>query len=330
MKSIKISAIIMSLIMVCCLCLSCLEGSAGGSSADSLGGDPITSASETGNFGSEREDSGSDEQDSSAGDNKGESSGGNYGESDSGKEDETGSSGGESAECVHELQRAYVAETCATVGGTVETCKKNCGYKKIYHKVLPTGHNIVNGVCEACKKSENEIEWYEFKFHWAGGRFGGDDGKVETFKLDKQTEDIGEVLENRAWDIAFKHREESPSLKWAFVIEPTEEGDAFNVDRSVAYNFAYWNETELEFYKHCGQPACGENSDGTHFMNTTDCPGEPFCSVIGYRYGECNQCHYKEWLNDIPAYGHEWIEQDGEEVCQWCRKTKAEIEKERV
>ena len=155
MKPIKISAIIMSLIMTCCLCFSCLESSAGGSSADSLGGDPITSASETGNSGSS----------------------------------------GETEECVHELQRAIVAETCATVGGTIETCK-NCDYKKIYHKVLPTGHNIVNGVCEACKKAENEIEWYEYKFHWAVG----DDDKIETLKLDKKTEDIGEVLENKAWE----------------------------------------------------------------------------------------------------------------------------------
>lgn len=283
MKPIKISAIIMLLIMTCCLCFSCLESSAGGSSADSLGGDPITSASETGNSGSS----------------------------------------GETEECVHELQRAIVAETCATVGGTIETCK-NCDYKKIYHKVLPTGHNIVNGVCKACKKAENEIEWYEYKFHWAVG----DDDKIETLKLDKQTEDIGEVLENKAWDIAFKHREESPSLKWAVVREAG--GAVFNADKSVAFDFAYWNESDFDFYKHMGQPACGENSDGTHFMNTTDCPGEPFCSVVGYRYGECNQCRYKAWLNDIPAYGHEYIEESGEEVCQWCRKTKAEIEKERV
>ena len=283
MKPIKISAIIMSLIMTCCLCFSCLESSAGGSSTDSLGGDPITSASETGNSGSS----------------------------------------GETEECVHELQRAIVSETCATVGGTIETCK-NCDYKKIYHKVLPTGHNIVNGVCKACKKTENEIEWYEYKFHWAVG----DDDKIETLKLDKQTEDIGEVLENKAWDIAFKHREESPSLKWAVVREAG--GAVFNADKSVAFDFAYWNESDFDFYKHMGQPACGENSDGTHFMNTTDCPGEPFCSVVGYRYGECNQCRYKAWLNDIPAYGHEWIERDGEEVCQWCAKTKAEIEKERV
>ena len=128
--------------------------------------------------------------------------------------------------------------------------------------------------------------------------------------------------------IAFKHREESPSLKWAVVREAG--GAVFNADKSVAFDFAYWNESDFDFYKHMGQPACGENSDGTHFMNTTDCPGEPFCSVVGYRYGECNQCRYKAWLNDIPAYGHEYIEESGEEVCQWCRKTKAEIEKERV
>lgn len=319
MKLIKISAIIMSLMMVCCLCLSCLEGSAGGSPIDSLG-EPTISASE-------REDSGSDEQDSSASGSKGESSDGNYGESDSGKEDETGSSGGESAECAHELKRDIVAATCTTVGGTVETCKKGCGYKKIYHKVLPTEHNIVKGVCVWCEKTENEIEWYEFKFHWAVG----DDSKIETFKLDKQTEDIGEVLENKAWEITWKHREESTSLNWAFVIEaPAEGGVGFNVDRSIAYNFAYWNETDLEFYKHGGQPGCGPGLDGTHFMNTTDCPGEPFCSVVGYRYGECNQCHYKAWIEDIPAYGHEYINEGGEEVCQWCRKTRTEIENEGV
>lgn len=320
MKSIKISAIIMSLMMVCCLCLSCLEGSAGGSPTDSLGGDPTISASE-------REDSGSEDQTSSASGSKGESSDGNYGESDSGKEDETGSSGGESAECAHELKRDIVAATCTTVGGTVETCKKGCGYKKIYHKVLPTEHNIVKGVCVWCEKTENEIEWYEFKFHWAVG----DDSKIETFKLDKQTEDIGEVLENKAWEITWKHRKESTSLNWAFVIEaPAEGGVGFNVDRSIAYNFAYWNETDLEFYKHGGQPGCGEGFDGTHYMNTIDCPGEPFCSVVGYRYGECNQCHYKEWLNDIPAYGHEYINEGGEEICQWCRKTRTEIENESV
>ena len=310
----------MSLMMVCCLCLSCLEGSAGGSPTDSLG-EPTISASE-------KEYSGSDEQDSSAGGSKGESSGGNYGENDSGKEDETGSSGGESAECAHELKRDIVAATCTTVGGTIETCKKGCGYKKIYHKVLPTEHNIVKGVCETCKKAENEIEWYEFKFHWAVGWFAGDDSKVETFKLDKQTEDIGEVLENKAWDIAFKHREESPSLKWAVVREAG--GAVFNADKSVAFDFAYWNESDFDFYKHMGQPACGENSDGTHFMNTTDCPGEPFCSVVGYRYGECNQCRYKAWLGDISPCGHQYIEEGGEEVCQWCRKTRTEIEKERV
>ena len=320
MKPVKIPAIIMSLMMVCCLCLSCLEGSAGGSPTDSLG-EPTISASE-------KEYSGSDEQDSSAGGSKGESSGGNYGENDSGKEDETGSSGGESAECAHELKRDIVAATCTTVGGTIETCKKGCGYKKIYHKVLPTEHNIVKGVCETCKKAENEIEWYEFKFHWAVGWFAGDDSKVETFKLDKQTEDIGEVLENKAWDIAFKHREESPSLKWAVVREAG--GAVFNADKSVAFDFAYWNESDFDFYKHMGQPACGENSDGTHFMNTTDCPGEPFCSVVGYRYGECNQCRYKAWLGDISPCGHQYIEEGGEEVCQWCRKTRTEIEKERV
>lgn len=316
MKPVKISAIIMSLMMVCCLCLSCLEGSAGGSPTDSLG-EPTISASE-------KEDSGSDEQDSSAGGSKGESSGGNYGENDSGKEDETGSPGGESAKCAHELKRDIVAATCTTVGGTIETCKKGCDYKKIYHKVLPTEHNIVKGVCETCKKAENEIEWYEYKFHWAVG----DDDKIETLKLDKQTEDIGEVLENKAWDIAFKHREESPSLKWAVVREAG--GAVFNADKSVSFDFAYWNESDFDFYKHMGQPACGENSDGTHFMNTTDCPGEPFCSVVGYRYGECNQCHYKAWLNDIPAHGHEYINEGGEEVCQWCRKTRTEIENESV
>ncbi len=317
MKSIRISAIIMSLMMVCCLCLSCLESSAGGSSIDSLGGDPINSNSEI-------EESGSEEQDSSASG----SESGTRGESESGSEtsgeDETGSSGDEPAECAHDLNRDIVAATCVKVGGTVETCKKDCGYKKIYHKVLPTGHNIVNGVCEACKKAENEIEWYEYKFHWAVG----DDGKIETLKLDKQTEDIGEVLENKAWDIAFKHREESPSLKWAVVREAG--GAVFNADKSVAFDFACWNESDFDFYKHMGQPGCGENSDGTHFMNTTDCPGEPFCSVVGYRYGECNQCHYTAWLNDILAYGHEYINEGGKEVCQWCRKTKAEIENERV
>lgn len=311
MKSIKISAIIMSLMMVCCLCLSCLEGSAGGSPTDSLG-EPTISASE-------REDSGSDEQDSSAGDSKGESSDGNYGESDSGKEDETGSSGGESAECAHELKRDIVAATCTTVGGTVETCKKGCGYKKIYHKVLPTEHNIVKGVCVWCEKTENEIEWYEFKFHWAVG----DDSKIETFKLDKQTEDIGEVLENKAWEITWKHREESPSLNWTIVDEIVQ-------DRSIAISFKGWDGGTFDYYKHRGQPGCGEGFDGTHFMNTTDCPGEPFCSVVGYRYGECNQCHYKEWLNDIPAHGHEYINEGGEEVCQWCRKTRTEIENESV
>lgn len=319
MKSIKISAIIASLIMVCCLCLSCLEGSAGGSPVDSLGGDPITSASETGNSGSEREDSGSDEQDSSASDEKGESSGEQGGESDSGKEDETGSSGGESAECVHELKSDVVVANCTTVGGTIETCKKNCGYKKVYNKVLPAGHNIVNGVCETCQKAENAIEWYEFKFHWAVG----DDAKFETVKLDKQTEDIGEVLENKAWEITWKHREKSPSLKWAIVDEIVQ-------DRSVAYNFAYWNETELEFYKHMGQPGCGEGFDGMHYMKEVTHPGHPFCTEGGYRFNECEQCHYMVWLGDIAPHGHEYINEGGEEVCQWCRKTKAEIENERV
>ncbi len=316
MKSIKISAIIMSLMMVCCLCLSCLEGSAGGSPTDSHGGDPTISASE-------REDSGSDEQDSSTGDSKGESSGGNYGESDSGKEDETGG-------CVHDLERKEVTATCTTVGGTIETCKKNCGYKKVYNKVLPTEHNIVKGICETCKKAESEIEWYEFKFHWAGGWFAGDDSKVETFKLDKQTEDIGEILEKKSWEITWKHREESPRLDWAFVIEPTEEGMGFNVDRSIAYSFAYWNETDLEFYKHCGQPGCGERSDGMHYMKETTHPGNPFCTEVGYRFNECEQCLYKVWLGDISACGHEYVEKGGEEVCQWCEKTRAEIENERV
>ena len=97
MKTIKISAIIMSLIMVCCLCLSCLEGSAGGSSTESFRcGDPITSASE-------REDSGPSESTDPI-------------TSASEKED-SDSSGGEKEECVHELQRAVVAETCTTVGG---------------------------------------------------------------------------------------------------------------------------------------------------------------------------------------------------------------------
>ncbi len=320
MKSIKISAIIASLIMVCCLCLSCLEGSAGGSPVDSLGGDPITSASETGNSGSEREDSGSDEQDSSASESKGESS------SKKDSEDETGSSG-ETEECVHELQRSIVAETCTTVGGTIETCKKNCGYKKVYNKVLPTGHSIVNGVCEACQKAENKIEWFEFKFHWAVG----DDTKLEMVKLDKQTEDIGEVLENKAWEITWKHRKESPSLNWAFVIEASEEGGVgFNVDKSIAYDFAYWNETELEFYKHMGQPGCGEGGDGTHYMKEITKPGNPFCTEGGYRFNECEQCHYMVWLGDIDPHGHEYIERDGEEVCQWCGKTKAEIENESV
>ena len=312
MKSIKISAIIMSLMMVCCLCLSCLEGSAGGSPTDSLGGDPMISASE-------REDSGSDEQDSSAGDSKGESSDGNYGESDSGKEDETGSSGGESAECAHELKRDIIAATCTTVGGTIETCKKNCDYKKVYNKVLPTGHNIVKGVCETCKKAENEIEWYEFRFHWAVG----DDGKVETFKLDKQTEDIGEVLENKAWEITWKHREESPSLNRTIV-------DEWFVDRSIAISFRGWGGNTFDYYKHMGQPGCGPGLDGTHFMNATDCPGHPFCTEVGYRFNECEQCHYQVWLNDIPARGHEYVEKGGEEVCSWCGKTKTEIENESV
>lgn len=310
MKTIKISAIIMSLIMVCCLCLSCLEGSAGGSSTESFRcTDPITSASE-------REDSGPSESTDPI-------------TSASEKED-SDSSGGETEECVHELQRTVVAETCTTVGGTVETCKKNCGYKKIYGKVLPTEHNIVKGVCKACKKAENEIEWYECKFHWAVG----DDGKVETFKIDKQTEDIGEVLENKAWEIAWKHREESPSLKWAVIGEPESEGPFLwaTADRSIAFNFAYWNESYLDFYKHMGQPGCGDYLDYTwhHFMNETDYPGTPLCSAVGYRYGECEQCDYKAWLNDIPACGHEYAERDGKEICNWCERTREEIEKESV
>lgn len=313
MKSIKISAIIMSLMMVCCLCLSCLEGSAGGSPTDSLGGDLTISASE-------REDSGSDEQDSSASDSKGESSGEKDSANDSGKEDETGSSGGESAECAHELKRDIVAATCTTVGGTVETCKKNCGYKKIYNKVLPLGHRIdEEGVCAWCKKAENEIEWYEFKFHWAVG----DDSKVETFKLDKQTEDIDEVLENKAWEITWKHREESPSLNWTIV-------DEWFVDRSAAISFKGWNGGTFDYYKHMGQPGCGDGFDGTHYMKESAHPGHPSCTEAGYRFNECEQCHYQVWLGDIPAHGHAYINEGGEEVCQWCRKTRTEIENEGV
>lgn len=315
MISIKISAIIMSLMMVCCLCLSCLEGSAGGSPSESVGGDPTISASE-------REDSGSDEQDSSASDSKGESSGGNYGESDSGKEDETGSSGGESAECAHELKRDIVAATCTTVGGTVETCKKNCGYKKVYNKVLPTGHNIVKGVCETCKKAENEIEWYEFKFHWAVG----DDSKVETFKLDKQTEDIDEVLENKAWEITWKHREESPSLNWTIV-------DEWFVDRSAAISFKGWNGGTFDYYKHMGNPGCAfdnTNEENHPFETTVSHPGHPHCTEVGYESRRCLSCGYEEYVQDIPACGHEYINEGGEEVCQWCRKTRTEIENEGV
>lgn len=306
MKSIKISAIIMSLMMVCCLCLSCLEGSAGGSPTDSLGGDPMISASE-------KEDSGSEDQPSSASGSESETSGEKDSANDSGKEDETGG-------CVHDLERKEVTATCTTVGGTVETCKKNCGYKKVYNKVLPLGHRIdEEGVCAWCKKAENEIEWYEFRFHWAVG----DDSKVETFKLDKQTEDIDEVLENKAWEITWKHREESPSLNWTIV-------DEWFVDRSIAISFKGWGGKTFDYYKHRGQPGCGPGLDGTHFMNATDCPGHPFCTEVGYRFNECEQCHYQVWLNDIPACGHEYVEKDGEEVCSWCGKTKTEIENESV
>ena len=315
MKSIKISAIIMSLMMVCCLCLSCLEGSAGGSPSESVGGDPTISASE-------REDSGSDEQDSSASGSESETSGEKDSANDSGKEDETGSSGGESAECAHELKKDIVAATCTTVGGTVETCKKNCGYKKIYNKVLPTGHNIVKGVCETCKKAENEIEWYEFRFHWAVG----DDSKVETFKLDKQTEDIDEVLENKAWEITWKHREESPSLNWTIV-------DEWFVDRSAAISFKGWNGGTFDYYKHMGNPGCAfdnTNEENHPFETTVSHPGHPHCTEVGYESRRCSSCGYEEYVNDIHACGHEYINEGGEEVCQWCRKTRTEIENEGV
>lgn len=307
MKSIKISAIIMSLMMVCCLCLSCLEGSAGGSPTDSLG-EPTISASE-------REDSGSDEQDSSASGSESETSGEKDSANDSGKEDETGG-------CVHDLERKEVTATCTMVGGTVETCKKNCGYKKVYNKVLPTGHNIVKGVCETCKKAENEIEWYKFRFHWAVG----DDSKVETFKLDKQTEDIDEVLENKAWEITWKHREESPSLNWTII-------DEWFVDRSAAISFKGWNGKTFDYYKHMGNPGCAfnnTNEENHPFEAIVSHPGYPHCTEVGYASRRCSSCSYEEYVNDIPARGHEYINEGGEEVCQWCRKTRTEIENEGV
>lgn len=309
MKSIKISAIIMSLMMVCCLCLSCLEGSAGGSPTDSLGGDPTISASE-------REDSGSDEQDSSASGSESETSGEKDSANDSGKEDETGG-------CVHDLERKEVTATCTTVGGTIETCKKNCGYKKVYNKVLPLGHRIdEEGVCAWCKKAENEIEWYEFKFHWAVG----DDSKVETFKLDKQTEDIDEVLENKAWEITWKHREESPSLHWTII-------DEWFVDRSAAISFKGWNGGTFDYYKHMGNPGCAfdnTNEENHPFETTVSHPGHPHCTEVGYESRRCSSCGYEEYVQDIPACGHEYINEGGEEVCQWCRKTRTEIENEGV
>ncbi|MDY2901646.1 MAG: hypothetical protein SOT09_06490 [Candidatus Borkfalkiaceae bacterium] len=309
MKSIKISAIIMSLMMVCCLCLSCLEGSAGGSPTDSLGGDPTISASE-------REDSGSDEQDSSASGSESETSGEKDSANDSGKEDETGG-------CVHDLERKEVTATCTTVGGTIEICKKNCGYKKVYNKVLPLGHRIdEEGVCAWCKKAENEIEWYEFRFHWAVG----DDSKVETFKLDKQTEDIDEVLENKAWEITWKHREESPSLNWTIV-------DEWFVDRSAAISFKGWNGGTFDYYKHMGNPGCAfdnTNEENHPFETTVSHPGHPHCTEVGYESRRCSSCGYEEYVQDIPACGHEYINEGGEEVCQWCRKTRTEIENKGV